>query len=299
MGVFGTFGSPHGRLDCISFNYAKNPHLESNLSKIRDTIINQTGDKGAQFLRKDINGKLAVNYLSIDACVEGYRVRSELYQNKYQLVEALKTEEHNITFGASESNIHVAENRADKIDKPALVNSIINKVVGADIEELREQLKSYNLNYIERTIMETYVEYSPYIERSDIITILQTLSLRDSKKFKNLKTAANFVTLNDNNNFKVQLNRYFKTGSSFTREKLLEKWKGVIAETGLGINTKSLTENAVVHLTKLYFKTTKRRDTPKGDSIELKITGTNPKGFTLLKQRKDPSEKPKFYTIFS
>ena len=33
-------------LECISFHYAKSPHLEPNISKIRDQVINHTGDKG-------------------------------------------------------------------------------------------------------------------------------------------------------------------------------------------------------------------------------------------------------------
>ena len=285
-------------LECIDFNFRRHPLLQTHISDIRKNIVDLTGDKGAKFVRFDIIGNPDVNYLSIDASLEMYRVGRELYSKKDQLARALEKEGHNTYFMFVDANVEVIKSATDKQDKATIVNEIINEILESSVYRLKEQLRSVSLSYFERELFETYIEFESYLDKGDLIEILKSISSRDNRKFRNLKVAASFTILSNENNFKIQVFRHFKIDSSYTHAEIIEKWKLISTEIGLGINSKSFTKTSASTLLNLYFKTTKRRDIPTQKPSEIKILDHNPKKFNVLKYKGDPAEKPRFHNFF-
>jgi hypothetical protein len=272
-------------LECIKLNYEDIPLLKTHLSQIRKYIIEYTQDNGAQFVRDNIYGAAVVNYLSIDASLEGYRIKKDLYQYREQLFDTLVNQGHEVTLLSQNSPTTLYKEENDSSARKEFVTQTIDRILKISSSQLAEELSSnLELPLLERKIISAYIDFVPYIEMEGILKILRSLSVRDSKKYNNLVRAALFFTLPDNDVFKSRVFQLFSVGGSYSREELFAIWNRIFTETGMGMNRKTFTLTNIVLFTNIHFNTTKDRRS-KGGPLNIKITSTNPEGFKLIKPR--------------
>ncbi len=287
-------------LDCIRSNFEDTPLLQANLSSIRKYIMEYTQNDGSQFLRYDMDGIATVNYLSIDASMEGYRVKHSLYQTFEQLYQTLATQGHNVTVASRNSTIVTAEVteqvEGGETSKEKLVNDIIDTILLAEPEQLLGELRTnLGLSHLERRLYRTYLRHEPYIAKENVIQILSSLGIRDDKQFKRLDHSAFFFSLPEDDVFKSRVKQLFVLGTSYTRDELFGIWNRIFAEIPMGMNRKNFTLNRVVLLTNIHFRTTKDRTT-KGGPLSIKIIGLNPDSFTLVNYREPDGEMYEYYS---
>jgi hypothetical protein len=294
-------------LDCIRSNFEDTPLLQANLSSIRKYIMEYTQDYGAQFLRLNVNGIDAVNYLSIDASLERYRVKSSLYQYREQLYDVLTAQGHNVSLVSKDSTVVTgdvtAQTDGSATSKKALVNDIIDGILLAEPAQLIDELRTnLGLSHLERRLIKTYLEHQPYIEKEGVVRILSSLGIRDDKQFKRLDHSAFFFSLPDDDIFKSRAMQLFAVGTSYSREQLFDIWNRIFTETGMAMNRKTFTLVKVVQFTNIHFKTTKDRATKgatKGGALPIKIIGINPDGFKLIKHQEQQKDKGKMNEYYS
>lgn len=271
-------------LGCISSNYLTNPYLEANINSVITLIIKNTGDRDAIFVRENIHKKKVVNFLSIDASIENYRVARELYQEHDQLFRLLKSQGHKVSYKDRPSITPVDENkRVSEAEKAVDIAEIIEEALGKGLNELGRALGGSELGPEERKVYETCLWFLDSLTTDSIRQILMPLIKRDSRQFNNLRKAAYFLTLDSSINYKNQVKRHLPLKSAYTREELMGKWQDIFSDSGIGYLIRKYNVNTIVQFTKLHFKTTTTKDRP----AKTKIQRLNPKGFELTKSRMD------------
>jgi len=276
-------------LNCIKSNYEDSPLLVHNFLKFREYIVGLSSDTGVKYLREDKNRNVKINYLSIDAYVEENRVRNNLYRNKNQLPNVLKTHGHFIELTEKGSKTVVEKIDISSGDKKSLIEGIINEILSKTPEEL-QFLSKKKLKYPKSEIIKSYLDNYLYLEKEDVLKILRSHELGNNKQFKNLNRAALFYTLPPEDNIKNKVLSVFKIGESYSRQEIYDKWNEVFAGTGLLLNKKTIPMNNIITLTNSCFHTTKERKkrSPEERGLPLNITivRENPEKFTRLTYRK-------------
>lgn len=264
---------------CIKRNYEANALLKRNLDVIRDLILSNTQTEGYQFVRKSNKDEPILSYFNIDAFHENMSVRNRLYQKEETLPNTLKAEGHIVDVKDIYSNVIVEFNDIAKINRQADILEIIEVLRNLPIDEdpndsARIDLKK--LSMLQKDIVNQFSQLYKYIDNKQLLQhIEKKAGERDSRGLNNLMFAAFYVTLPHTENYKRIVSQHIPLKSAFTKEELLKKWINIFVLSGLQVKVTS--ETHAVRITKLHFKTKRK----KAEKAHL-IVSENPLNFKIL-----------------
>ncbi len=269
-------------LTCITNNYNGHPLLKLNIDTIRQLIVDSTRINGYRFVRFDSNNEHAISYLNIDAFIEQFKVRKDLYDSEFKLYETLKSAGHIIKmFKKVVEQSTVEKNEIGKLDRIEQVKHVIEVIKNPEITELKlvELQNEEKLTKLQRNIIKYYLDFKGLIAIQRFVMLMQQAGeTRDSRKLNNLVLATYYFTLDKNTHYKRTVQHHFPLLSSFTSLELLSRWNIIFIEAG--IHKQLETEIQAVRLTKLHYKLIKRKD-----PLIFFIKKDNPFKLTLLQNQ--------------
>jgi hypothetical protein len=270
-------------LSCIEENYKKNPILKKTMNDIRTLVAQSTTTYGFKLVRIKNNVPL-ISYLNIDAVLETFRVRNELYREKETLPQVLAEAGHKIKVKYLKVDTVIEANANEKTSRSEQIRYVIDRLYARprsisprgflDAEEA-------TLTSLQKDILWKWDKLYWYIDRNRMFELIeQTGEDRDNRKLNNLFQSAFYLTFSPEVHYKRLVRHHIPIGEVFTAEQLLERWNAIFLEGGF--LKKPETSIQAVRLTKLHYLTTRKRKA--GHDAHL-IKKENPHDLVLLEHR--------------
>ena len=107
---------------------------------------------------------------------------------------------------------------------------------------------------------------------------------KNARPFRNLKLSILYLTSNNDEVFKVNVERYILVGKEYTENELLNLWNKIYSGSVFGLQYQNKPDTAIqaVQRTKLFFNIIKRS---KKSPLKHFIKDANPRNITLTKAR--------------
>jgi hypothetical protein len=269
-------------LRCIEENYKKNPDLRKTMDDIRTLVAQNTTTYGFKLVR--MKGEPVVSYLNIDAVLETFRVRNELYREKEKLPQVLSEAGHKITVKYLNAEAVVEANTNEKASRKEQIKYVVDKLYARPryiSHRTFIDLEKDILTSFQKDIIWKWDNLQPYIDRDRMFELMEQAGEdRDNRQLNNLFQSAFYLTLNPEVHYKRLVRHHIPIGEVFTGEQLLEKWNAIFLEGGF--LKKPETPIQAVRLTKLHYLITRKR---KAGLDAHFIKKENPYDFVLLEHR--------------
>ena len=191
-------------------------------------------------LRKNIFCEYVPAYFNIDAIYEYYKLRTELYSNRNQLLSILSNGNHvkrmSVMIDISDEQKAIA--LSDAVDMASAQEVDLEELI-ALLSELYETeiLNSKSLNKIRYSykgsrgcsvFLNRFVTLYEIIPFDQLIVCLKDIFNQDDRSFQSLNNSAVFWALDPNHPFKHNLVNIFPIGTQFQRDDLVEKVKHLV-----------------------------------------------------------------------
>ena len=233
-------------------------------------------------MRKSNRNEPVLSYFNIDAFYENMSVRNRLYQKEDTLPDTLKAEGHIVDVNDIYSNVIVEFNDIATINRQADILEIIEILRNLPADEDPSdsaKIDLTKLSMLQKDIVNQFSQLYKYIDNKQLLEhIEKKAGERDSRGLNNLMFAAFYLTLPHTENYKRIVSQHIPLKSSFTKEDLLKKWVNIFVLSGLQVKVTS--ETHAVRITKLHFKTRRK----KAEKAHL-IVSENPLNFKIIGTR--------------
>jgi hypothetical protein len=270
-------------LNCIEENYKKNPVLKKTMDDIRTLVAQNTTTFGFKLVRMKDRAPV-VSYLNIDAVLETFRVRNELYREKEKLPQVLAEAGHKIKVKYLNSDTVIEANANEKASRKEQIRYVIDRLYVRPRSISPWGLlhaEEATLTSLQKDILFKWNKLYWYIDRDRMFQLIeQTGEHRDNRQLNNLFQSAFYLTLSPEVLYKRLVRHHIPIGEIFTAEQLLERWNTIFLEGGF--LKKPETPIQAVRLTKLHYLLTRKRKA--GLDAHL-IKKENPFDFVLLEHR--------------
>lgn len=206
--------------------------------------VSYGGSTPIRLVRYDINEKLAVSYLNIDALDEFVRLRSQLYSDVSTVVAALE-EDCEIIGHSIATHFYSKKQRAVEI----VVDDEFKAIQNADIDEcvklMKERIADGSMSEdltarVERSVsrelkqfvsrFHQLMEYAPH---EYLVDTLSDKRNKDNKWHNGFYNAILFNALEREHPFRALVENYFKPGERYSREKIYELMIAIFNASGL------------------------------------------------------------------
>lgn len=211
--------------------------ISSGFIAAKDAIIEKatfefSKSDSIPILRKNIFCEYVPAYFNIDAIYEFYKLRTELYSNRNQLLSILsngnQVKRMSVMIDISDEQKAIALSDAEDMASTQEVEleeliAVLSEKYEADtlnnrsLREIKKMYKTsrYCMKFIER--FESLYDYIPFYQ---LIEKLITKNNLNKKGFRGFNNAAVFWALDNNHPFKSQIMNEFQAGNQFVRNEL-------------------------------------------------------------------------------
>lgn len=216
---------------------------EFKIRGVRDSILDASNfsvleSSPLPYIRQNIDGECVLYYFNFDALEEYVRLRNDLYATPTQLLDELsktcrvtylEPEERAIDAKQEELERQVDVDLAER--ESEILDDLIAKLegfAGGSLEKAAiRQMKRTALRE-ERRFIDRFLELSPYVPFEPLTKTLKNNNVKNDKWFKGYKNAVIFWALDEEHQFKRDLQKAFELNVGYRREECLVKMRKLI-----------------------------------------------------------------------
>lgn len=289
-------------LECLNRHYKKSKILEVILKDVNDKFLKVLDANHAQFIYRDRTGKFKISYLNIDAKLELFRVRENLYTNPKSLLNKLQEDGHIVNIVKLHSTIKVSNANVSQNTRNQEIRDIIEKLKGVknklELLVLQKSTISGKLSIFQKAIVEDFSRLYGFLEQIDVLNKMEEclIDKRDSRKYNSFIFSAYIQTLPKGHIIIDRLKYYFGIGKKYTPADILVRVNLFLAETGN--NHKVETERRATKILNSLRSTYRKKDKTTG-FIYYHIRNWNPFSIKVLKKRKPLTDDDYIIKLFT
>lgn len=265
----------------------KYPRLvDENFLEVKNDVVNRSkksyfGSQPISLIRTDINKVSTVSYFNIDAIIEYFRLRRELYVKPESLKEHLERQ-HNI-IGFENSYIEITEEqKAQEKAVEARLEELEQNAIASLVARIQEQgrittifLSSINrdANPHEKKFIKRFLRLYKYIPKDQLVIHLQENHGKNEVWYRGFYNAAIFWCLDAQHPFRISIQTAFPIGKIFSRDEASNAMQSVINQYYKGKKVEYVT---AIKILNMFCET--RRGNNRGTTY--RIVSYNPYNFT-------------------